>query len=277
MPAFSAAESRRWRHGTTDPGVRLMRFAALGSGSDGNAWLIEAGTTRVLIDCGFGPRETERRLRRLDVAPQSISAVAVTHEHSDHIGGAIACARRFGWALYLTAGSRLGLKEFAPAEVVVNTVTPGLAFSIGELQLTPCTVPHDAREPVQYVLSAGQSRLGILTDAGHISQHMVEQFDGCDALVLECNHDEQMLARGRYPAALKRRISSGWGHLENAQAASLLTRLGQPRLRHLVAAHLSAENNRAELARAALAVALDCEAAWIGVADQDDGLGWCDL
>jgi phosphoribosyl 1,2-cyclic phosphodiesterase len=249
----------------------------LGSGSDGNAWLVEAGATRVLIDCGFGPRETERRLRRLDASPQSISAVIVTHEHSDHIGGAVACARRFGWALHLTAGSRLGLKEFSPVEVVVNLVTPGRVFSIGELQLSPCTVPHDAREPVQYVASDGQSRLGILTDAGHISQHMVEQFDGCDALVLECNHDAQLLARGRYPAALKRRIASDWGHLENAQAATLLMRLGRPRLRHLVAAHLSAENNRAELARASLAAALDCEAAWIGVADQNDGLAWRDL
>lgn len=254
-----------------------MRFAALGSGSDGNAWLVEAGSTRVLIDCGFGPRETERRLIRLDVSPQSISAVAVTHEHSDHIGGAIACARRFGWALHLTAGSRLGLKEFAPEGVVINPVTPGLEFSVDELRLTPCTVPHDAREPVQYVVTDGQSRLGILTDAGHISQHMVEQFDGCDALVLECNHDADMLARGRYPVALKRRIASGWGHLENAQAASLLGRLGQPRLRHLVAAHLSAENNRADLARLALAAALDCEAAWIAVADQDNGLAWREL
>jgi len=262
-----------------------MRFAALGSGSRGNAWLVESGRTRILVDCGFGPRETVRRLARLDVEPESIQAVAVTHEHTDHIGGAAACGRRFGWALWMTHGSAAAhVKDDAIGKAAGSR--PAFAYSpvngqdtieIGELCLQPFTVPHDAREPVQFVISDGRAKLGILTDAGHVTRHMVETLGGCAALVLECNHDPAMLRSGRYPLHLQKRISGKWGHLDNQSAADLLAAVDRSALRHVVAAHLSEENNRRDLAQAALAGALMCSPDEIEVAEQEAGFGWCDV
>ncbi len=253
-----------------------MRFASLGSGSRGNALLVEAGNTRVLIDAGFGPREMSRRLERLGLAAGAVDAVLVTHEHSDHIGGVFACARRFDWTVLLTHGTLAACGDGAAAAqlTMIDTHEP---FSVGDICVHPFPVPHDAREPVQFVLDDGCRRLGVLTDAGHVTPHMVSMLDDCHALVLECNHDVQMLAQGSYPPALKRRIGGPWGHLDNAAAASLLSQIGRLGLRHVVAAHLSAENNRAALAQAALSSVLGCEEEWIGVATQDEGFAWRDL
>lgn len=255
-----------------------MRFASLGSGSRGNALLVEVGTTRLLIDAGFGPREISRRLERLGLAAEDIDSVLVTHEHSDHIGGAIACARRFGWAVLLTHGTFAASGDRDDrVDVNVTIIDSHESFPLGDICVQPFPVPHDAREPVQFVLSDGAGKLGVVTDAGHVTEHMVGMLDACDALVLECNHDERMLAQGNYPQALKRRIGGPWGHLDNAAAASLLSRLGRSHLRHVVAAHLSEENNRPALAQAALAAVLDCEQDWIGIATQDGGFAWRDL
>ncbi len=253
-----------------------MRFAALGSGSRGNSWLVEAGRTRVLIDCGFGPRETSRRLQRLGVEPASIVAIAVTHDHSDHLGGAVACARRFGWDLYMTHGSAMAERRGLQAGEF-SLIESHVAFHVGDLHLNPFTVPHDAREPVQFVVSDGDRRLGIVTDAGHVTPHMISALDVCDALVLECNHDRDLLQRGSYPRALKQRIAGRWGHLDNEAAAGLLAVIDRSRLNQLVAAHLSEENNRPELACAALATVLGCAPDWIAVANQDQGLDWRDV
>ncbi len=253
-----------------------MRFASLGSGSRGNALLVEAGNTLLLIDAGFGPREMSRRLQRLGLGPSDITAVLVTHEHSDHIGGAFACARRFDWAVALTHGTLVA--SGADGTGVRTTIIDSHAsFPIGDLGIQPFPVPHDAREPVQFVLTDGAARLGVLTDAGHVTAHMVAILDGCDALVLECNHDAVMLERGNYPPALKRRIGGPWGHLENAAAADLLARLERSHLRHVVAAHLSEQNNSPMLARTALAAVLGCAPDWIGIASQDAGFDWRDL
>jgi phosphoribosyl 1,2-cyclic phosphodiesterase len=253
-----------------------VRFASLGSGSRGNALLVEAGNTRVLIDAGFGPREMSRRLARLDLAGDDVDAVLVTHEHSDHIGGAFACARRFGWAVLLTHGT-LAASHGDGGHKQTAIIDSHEAFSVGDICLHPFPVPHDAREPVQFVLTDGARRLGVLTDAGHVTAHMVAMLDGCDALVLECNHDARMLAEGSYPPALKRRIGGPWGHLDNAAAAALLSAVNRSILRHVVAAHLSAENNSPALAQAALSAALGCGRDWIGVATQDDGFAWRDI
>ena len=253
-----------------------MRFASLGSGSRGNALLVEAGNTRVLIDAGFGPREMSRRLQRLGLSADDVDAVLVTHEHSDHIGGVFACARRFGWTVLLTHGTLAECRDDgADARTVI--IDSHQSFSVGDICVNPFPVPHDAREPVQFVLTDGARRLGVLTDAGHVTAHMVAMLDACDALVLECNHDAKMLAAGSYPQALKRRIGGLWGHLENAAAASLLSQTGCASLRHVVAAHLSQENNSPALAQDALSAALGCEASWIGVATQDEGFTWRDL
>lgn len=253
-----------------------MRFASLGSGSRGNALLLEVGNTRLLIDAGFGPREMSRRLERLGLTGDAVDAVLVTHEHSDHIGGVFASARRFDWAVLLTHGTLAACRE-GGADTRITIIDSHESISVGDICVHPFPVPHDAREPVQFVLADGAKRLGVLTDAGHVTPHMVAMLDACDALVLECNHDAGMLAQGRYPPALKRRIGGLWGHLDNAAAASLLLQVGRSRLRHVVAAHLSAENNCPALAQAALSAVLGCDEEWIGVATQDEGLAWRDV
>ncbi|WP_127477603.1 MBL fold metallo-hydrolase [Sulfurivermis fontis] len=251
-----------------------MRFASLGSGSRGNATLVEQGDTLLLIDCGFSLRETERRLLRLGRDPAQVSAILVTHEHGDHLSGVALFARRYGVPVWLSAGTRAaGNEEIADCRVFSSHAS----FAVGDVEVTPFPVPHDAREPTQFVFGNGAQRLGLLTDTGSLTPHIEQQLTGCDALVLECNHDPTMLANGIYPPLLKARVGGDYGHLSNEQAGTLLQRIDCSHLQHIVAAHLSDKNNTPPLAVAALATALDCEHAWIGVAHQDDGLGWREL
>lgn len=211
------------------------------------------------------------RLARLGLEPGDISAIVVTHEHADHIGGVAACARRYGLDVFATHGTLAA----APLEgVFPEVIDSHAAFTIGDIEVRPFPVPHDAREPAQFVFSEGGSCLGVLTDAGCVTPHMIEMLSECNAVVIECNHDAEMLAAGRYPPQLKRRIAGRFGHLDNTAAADLVSRLDRARLRHVVAAHLSEENNTPALARAALAAVLGCGPEWIGVADQETGFGW---
>ncbi len=254
-----------------------MRFASLGSGSQGNALIVEAGATRLLLDCGFSTRVTIQRLARLGLPPEGVDAVLVTHEHSDHIAGAFKFAARYRIPVLLSHGtfsSLPGEKAGIPECRLIDSHEP---FSIGDLEITPYPVPHDAREPVQFTFFDGQQRLGVLTDTGTVTQHIINVLQHCEALVLECNHDRDLLERSNYPGFLKQRISGGQGHLENQQAATLLRRVETKRLQHVVAAHLSQQNNRPELAVSALAAALDCAEEWIAVATQNEGLGWRQL
>lgn len=252
-----------------------MRFASLGSGSRGNALLVESGRSRILIDAGFGPREMRRRLQRLGTDANAIDALLVTHEHTDHVGGAFACADRFGWEVVMTAGT-LGASPRG-SRAAVRTIDSHEAFDLFGLHVEPFPVPHDAREPVQFVVGDGVRRLGVVTDTGHVTPHMAAMLSACDALVLECNHDLEMLASGGYPPALKRRIAGPQGHLDNAAAAGLLAEVEHRNLRHVVAAHLSEQNNTPALATAALAKALGCSPTDIGVAGQELGTDWRDL
>lgn len=254
-----------------------MRFASLGSGSAGNALVVEAGTTRVLLDCGFGLRDTEARLARLGLAAGQLHGVVITHEHDDHAGGAGRLAARHDLPVYLTWGTRRALEASLPPDLDLRLIDSHHRFAVGDLWLEPFPVPHDAREPVQFVFSDGDLRLGVLTDAGAGTPHIRERLTRCHALVLECNHDRAMLEGGPYPPSLKRRVGGAFGHLANDAAAQILASLDNSRLRHVVAAHLSRTNNTPELARAALAAALDCATEWIGVADQDAGFGWLSL
>jgi len=254
-----------------------MRFASLGSGSQGNALVVEASDTRILVDCGFGLSEVTHRLARLGISPQDLSAIVVTHEHDDHIGGVARLARKHRLPVWLTSGTLRGLQGLFDSDVSVCEIRGYASFCIGDIRIDPFPVPHDAREPAQFVFGDGAHRLGVLTDAGHVTAHMRQCLNGCSALVLECNHDPELLRAGDYPESLKLRISSRLGHLDNASAAALLAALERTRLQHVVAAHLSQSNNRPELARGALASALGCEAHWIAIADQQCGLGWREM
>ena len=258
-----------------------MRFASLASGSRGNCLVVEVGESRLLLDCGLGPRETARRLARLGLAPADISAIIVTHEHDDHVGGVFAFAAQHRLPVWITHGSLHAAVEAGKGDdsgaVCVNLVGGGTPFAVGDIRVQPYTVPHDAREPVQYVVSDGAFRLGVLTDIGASTVYVEAALSGCDALVLECNHDLDLLWTSGYPKWLKQRISGPFGHLDNGQARSLLAKIDRSRLRHVICAHLSQQNNRPELARRALAGAMDCGEKWVGLATQDEGFDWREL
>lgn len=253
-----------------------MRFSLLGSGSEGNALVVQVGQTRVLLDCGFTLTETVSRLARLGLQAEQLDGIVVTHEHGDHISGVARLARKFNIPVWLTHGT-LRTQNASFATLSVTEINPHLAFTIGEVQVQPYPVPHDAAEPVQYVFSDGTLRLGVLTDTGSSTPHIESTLSGCHALVLECNHDARMLAEGDYHYNLKQRVGGRYGHLNNDDAAALLARLDNSRLQHIVAAHLSRKNNAVELAVTALSGALGCAPQHIAVATQDQGLDWREI
>jgi phosphoribosyl 1,2-cyclic phosphodiesterase len=257
----------------------MLRFASLASGSKGNCLVAESGGTRVLLDCGLAVRETERRLARLGLAPHELSAVLVTHEHEDHAGGAFAFAAGHRLPVYLTTGTLQALREMGLVEegVTVRLLDGRSRVAIDGIEVRPFSVPHDAREPVQFVLSDGALRLGVLTDLGAVTPRVEAALSGCEALVLECNHDLELLWSGPYPKWLKERIAGPLGHLDNRATERLLLALDRSRLQHLLGAHLSQQNNRPELARAALARSLGCTPHWLGLATQDEGFDWREL
>ncbi|MBS0446190.1 MAG: MBL fold metallo-hydrolase [Proteobacteria bacterium] len=238
-----------------------MRLCSLGSGSTGNATVVEArsGTTtsRVLIDCGFSLRELEARLARAGLAPDDLDAVFVTHEHGDHVGCAVAFARREGLPLWMSRGTWRAIGEPGIEADVLHIARDGQAIEIGDLRLSPYTVAHDAQEPLQLRLTDGATHIGVLTDAGSMTPHLLAHLRGCALLLLECNHDRAMLEASRYPPSLKARIGGPWGHLSNETSADILAACMHDGLVHLVAAHLSEQNNRPELVRAALAASVD--------------------
>lgn len=255
----------------------MLRFKSLGSGSSGNATVVEATcgaqVTRLLIDCGLGIRTLQARLAQAGLAPEDIDAIFITHEHADHIG----CARSFAVqgriAVWMSAGTHaaLGQPDF---DGLLRTARDLEPIHLGALQVQPFTVPHDAREPLQLTCTDGDARLGVLTDLGHATAHVMAQLDGCSALLLEANHDEDLLAVSAYPPFLKKRVGGPYGHLANSRAAAILGQLVGPRLQRVVAAHLSAQNNRPDLAQAALATALGCAPHDVGVADATAGTAW---
>jgi phosphoribosyl 1,2-cyclic phosphodiesterase len=256
-----------------------VRFASLGSGSEGNALLVEGSGPqpfRLLVDCGFALREVSQRMQRLGCDAAGLHAILVTHEHGDHAGRVFDFAAAHGITVYLTYGSLAALE--AEGKVIdgvrLSILTAREPLAVEGVEVRPFTVPHDAREPVQFVLSDGAARLGVLTDAGIGTAHVVEMLSGLDALVLECNYDRDLLWNGGYPRWLKERIAGPFGHLDNEDSARLLAALDRSRLKHVIAAHLSQQNNRPELARRALASALGCEERWIGLATQADGFDW---
>jgi phosphoribosyl 1,2-cyclic phosphodiesterase len=232
-----------------------------------------------LIDCGLNLTDTERRLARLGLAPSDLHGILVTHEHGDHAHGAFDFAAAHNIVVYLTYGTMLAMKAEGKVTEGVRMVfiNGRQSEAVDGMLVIPFTVPHDAREPVQFVLSDGCRKLGVLTDIGAPTAHVAQTLSGLDALVLECNYDRDMLWAGTYPKWLKQRIAGPFGHLDNEDSARLLAALDCSRLKHLIGAHLSQHNNRPELARAALARAMGCEESWISLATQQDGFGWRSL
>ncbi len=253
-----------------------MRFASIGSGSKGNGNLVSQGNTTLMVDCGFSISETEKRLRHIRMNANDLTAIIVTHEHNDHIGGVHALAKKYQLPIYATAGTASHLSADV-AELVVEFSSHCTAFTIDDIEVQPFPVPHDAREPSHFVFNNGSHRLGLLTDTGKSTPIIERMLSSCDALLLEANYDEDMLENGNYPEWLKRRVGGGLGHLSNVQSAALLKKIDTSRLQHILAMHLSANNNSPDKVLPLFAAALNCDQNWIGIAGQKHGFGWREI
>jgi len=257
----------------------MIRFASLGSGSKGNATLIESGIndtdTRILLDCGFSTKEIELRLAKHQRSANSIDAIVITHEHADHINGVGRLARKYEIPVWLTAGTWHKCRDSNFPDT--HFIDSHNSFEIGDLELHPFPVPHDAREPCQFVFSDGKSQLGIATDLGSITPHVVSKLNNLDGLLLECNYDSKMLHNGIYPQKLKDRVSSNKGHLDNKQAKQLLQSIKLDKLQHIIGMHVSEKNNTQEYATAALCEGLNCPESEVSLACQLNGFEWREL
>ncbi|MBI2796428.1 MAG: MBL fold metallo-hydrolase [Gemmatimonadetes bacterium] len=254
-----------------------MRSWVLASGSKGNALVLESGGERLLVDCGLGTRTLARRLAIAGIAPQSIGALLLTHEHNDHTRGAAAAAAKWGWQVLASTGTLAAVRDLPSGCRLV--LRHNATRALGAFEVTGIRVPHDAAEPMGFVVTArsGGARLGIATDLGEVPAPLLSAFERLDVLVLESNHDEGMLRAGPYPPYLKQRILARTGHLSNAACATALGSLVHARLRHVVLAHLSEVNNEPGLARRSATAALR-RAGWRGVlhvAAQDAPTGPC--
>ena len=227
----------------------------------------------MLVDCGLGLKHLTSRLAQAGAQPHDISALFITHEHADHIGCARSFALRYRIPVWMSRGTHaaLGSPDF---DGLLGVASDGVAIDLAEVQLTPFTVPHDAREPLQLSCTDGSAKLGILTDLGHVTAHVLAHLQGCSALMLECNHDTDMLAQSAYPAFLKRRVGGLYGHLSNLEAAEIASKVAHQGLKQVVAAHLSEQNNHAALVQDVLASALSCRPNDIVVATPGNGTSW---
>lgn len=249
-----------------------MRFCSLGSGSGGNATLVEAGDTLLLIDNGFNAKHFGLRwAERCGERPMNdISAILVTHEHGDHSRGVNPLARKHRIPVYATTGTAAGCSGFSHW----RCMDPHLGFDIGDIRVEPFPVVHDAREPCQFVFAADGYRMAVVSDLGCVTPHVQAMLDDCDFLLLEANHDPEMLRNGPYPYALKKRVGGDVGHLANHQTAALLQAMPKGKLKGLIATHISEKNNCPALVKETLAPALDWPQEWIQCATQDNGFDW---
>ncbi len=251
-----------------------MRVASLGSGSKGNASLIQVGDEIYLIDCGFGLKEIESRLKNRGVAPESLSGIFVTHEHGDHIKGAPMLANRYQIPLWATHGTARHFKREVPTAKVL---VPNKRLKLGTLEIDPVTVPHDSAEPSQFIFKHMGLSIGILTDLGSITNRVKMAYRECQILMLECNHDPNMLLNGPYPPSLKRRVGGNFGHLSNDQAAQLLSSVNRSQLKQVLVSHISEQNNDPNLALDTLYPELEGYQTKVDLLTQNEGCDWFTL
>jgi phosphoribosyl 1,2-cyclic phosphodiesterase len=253
-----------------------VRFCSIGSGSKGNGTLIQHGETCILVDTGFTLKDVEFRLAKKGLTPLDLTAILITHEHSDHIKGVGPLSRKYRIPVYCSHGTSQydGLGNISNLVIFDSHET----FEIGALSITPVVVPHDAREPTQFVIQGpDKQKLGILTDLGSLTPHILELYSGCHGLMLETNHDVQMLRMGPYPPKLKVRVEGPLGHLNNQQAAQLLRNVDCDNLQFLVATHISEKNNNVAVAIDAISHGFSWEKSSIIMATQELGFPWCEL
>lgn len=259
----------------------MIRVAALGSGSSGNSLLVKSERTTLLIDCGFTMKETIARLYHLGLSPSELDAILISHEHGDHMKGVGPLSRKFGLPVWCTYGTYHGARDNRFSSVrLFHAHEP---FSIGDMQVDPFPMPHDAAEPCQFVFSVGDVRFANVTDLGACTPHVREKLSGVHGLVVECNYDNDMLRNGPYPPSLQARIRSDYGHLGNDQAGMLLKELDHPELQFILLGHLSEQNNSDALALATMqdhvedrhdrisVLAQHCCSQWFDVVAEPDG------
>lgn len=224
-----------------------MEFASLGSGSSGNGTLIKSADATVLIDCGFTGKEAEHRLALRHTDPQELDAILLTHEHGDHVQGVSVLARRNNIPVYASSGTFEALarrnNRLVDSVELIHEIRGGIAFDVKSLTVYPIEVPHDVNEPTQYVCRADGIGVGVLTDCGSYTEQMVTHYSELNGLLLEANHDVEMLENGPYPWRLKDRINSAYGHLNNQQSRGFAQAIHHPNLQHLVLGHISEQNN----------------------------------
>ena len=228
-----------------------MRFAPLASGSSGNCTFVEAGDVRLLIDAGPSARRLADLLRGIDVDPASVSAILITHEHTDHIGGAAVFSRKYGIPVYANAETHeaMLLKKTEISPGLIRVIEPDRIFYIRQAKILPFATQHDSARSMGYSVMHGACKCTVMTDTGRVTDQMLDAAAGSDVILIEANHDVEMLKCGPYPASLKHRILSARGHLSNEDCGAVLCRLYDTGVRNVVLGHLSEENNTPELAR----------------------------
>lgn len=240
--------TRRRRGGVLACLAMALEYCVLASGSRGNSVWVRGGGVELLVDCGLAARTLEARLASVGRELGAVQAVFCTHGHGDHVGGAAVLARKLGLAIHGTRTTLRCIPGEPPQEALHLFPRTGVV-RLGGLEIRTAPTPHDITGSCAFVVSDGETSLGVVTDLGHPAHPLVEALGDLDGLVLESNHDVTMLREGPYPAHLKRRIESRVGHLSNEQSAAMLLRLAHPGLQHVTLAHLSEQNNDPSLAR----------------------------
>ncbi|MDG2252866.1 MAG: MBL fold metallo-hydrolase [Methylophilaceae bacterium] len=256
-----------------------MRFCSLGSGSSGNSFIVQDDETTLLIDCGFGLNETVSRLERYGISPDQLNAILLTHEHEDHIKGAFSFANKYKVPIYLSHGTFKMCKKKINNnyDIHFNIINGTQSFMINGIEVTPIPVPHDAREPFQFMFVSKFKSIAIITDLGFITNHLINTLKEIKGLVLEFNHDKKMLIDSDYPQSLKDRVSGMYGHLENMESIKLLKAINYNGIKWIAAAHLSKKNNDENLVRGLISDATSKEKELIKVIDQIKGIDWLNV
>ena len=253
-----------------------MKFCSLGSGSSGNSYLVSKNYTNIIVDCGFSLSELEGRMSQKEIKPSEITAIFLTHEHDDHSKGAFALAEKYNKPIYLTYGTfKMCQKRIKKSyNLTINIISPLDSLELDDFMVNVIPVPHDAREPVQFKFESEKTTLAIVTDLGFGNKELINSIQNINALILESNHDKNLLNKSRYPKNLKDRIRSNYGHLSNEESLEILKKINLDNLKWLGAAHLSKENNSPELVKDAWKKVYSDQ---INIIDPDFGMPWVSI
>jgi phosphoribosyl 1,2-cyclic phosphodiesterase len=253
-----------------------MQFCSLGSGSGGNSFVVKNNKTILLVDCGFGLKDTVKRLEKYSIDPKKITSILITHEHEDHTKGVFSFANKFQTPVFLSYGTFLMSKKRLndSYNIEYKIIKDFNTFQINDIKVTPIPVPHDAREPFQFKFESEDDSLAIITDLGITTEYLAQKLNKIKSLVIEFNHDKKMLKKSNYPDSLKKRINSRFGHLDNEESIRLIKKINHEGLKWIAAAHLSDRNNSPEIVNKLICKIAKSDLVKVKIIDQDNGLDW---